>query len=306
MNVNDWFGFWAKNRPDDISPIIMLNQLQAPGDRRAIAVRAALRGIVGLVGIDTAPWSLSERLGVSIKLHALRAVFVAWCQTLYDGVRPDALGEAFTSLRPLLGELDGALPEFYEQNLISSDYAVSASQDNVEAGRRAAGLIEAIDTLEYRLLPIDKGRAYNDLLDTLALFGPDAYENRASWRAAQRAAIGADCEALRTGKLSAKSLMLAPLWPSLAAAALETNLTRVEKLYGRSIQIWLRERKDGSLVMGRNPLVAADRMARIANLPPAFWDDRIPADSLYAFDYALHGDLENPSWGSPATKEIKP
>ena len=209
------FGSWLSSRstpaPEDKSPAIMLHELRTEADKRAVAVRTALRGFNGLREIEGAPWSLSDKLGLPIKLHALRVVFIAWCQTLYEGVRPEALGEASDALRPLLAELDEALPEFYSRNVMGSDYAVGAWQADIEAARRVAALVETVNILEFRLAPFDQQRSYTDILDTLSLYGPDATANQAAWRAAQRMAIRRDWEALRSGSTSRRKLMLEPL-----------------------------------------------------------------------------------------------
>jgi hypothetical protein len=277
----------------------MLAGLKNGEDKRAVAVRAALRGLYGLARIDDAPWSLSEEVGLPIMLHALRAVFVSWCGTLYRGVRPDAGMEAVAALNPLLARIDEALPDFYAHNFMSSDAAVAAWQSNVEAGRRAAGLVQAINVLEFPTFAFDSGRNWTDSFDTLAHFGPDAASNQAAWRAAQRTAVGADCEVL--GKMAAtrSDLILAPLWPTAAAAALATNLCPLRwEVLGPHLEIWLRERKDGALVMGKSPQAMEARMVGIANFPPAFWKDRDAKDALDAFDYALHGSMDNPHWGA--------
>lgn len=303
MPMINWFGLWSQRPPDDLSPILQLAGLRDDTHKRAVAVRTALRGIAGLNHIDNAPWSLSEEVAQPIKLQGLRAMFVTWCELLYDGVRTDARQEAFDVLHRLLAKLDEALPDFYHRNIMSSDYAVASWQDSVEAGRRSARLIEAIDSLAFRPHVMDERRQYRDFLDTLSLYGPVGRTNEAAWRAAQRSAIGADCSVLRGGAMTGRDLMLAPLWPSSAAAALETNLASTPwTTLGQDALIWLRERKDGALVMGKDPEAAAARMIRIANLPPTFWNDRLPADTFYAFNYTLHGAMDNPHWGSASMK----
>lgn len=293
-----WFEFWSKRRPDDLSPAIQLAGLKDDTDKRAVAVRAALRGLYGMARIDDAPWSLSAEIGAALKLQVLRAVFVSWCEILYDGVRPGARSEAFGALAPLLATLDAALPDFYKRNIMSSDYAVSAWQAHVEAGRRAAALAEAIETLEWQKLAFDRNRSWSDSFDTLAHFGPDGRDNQAAWRAAQRAAIGADCAVLRERAMTPRELVLAPLWPDMRSGALATNLhPRQWKDLGPHAETWLRERKDGALVMGKDPQTMAIRMVGIANLPRGFWEDRHADDAQKAFDYALYGDLGNPHWG---------
>ncbi|HYE43367.1 MAG TPA: hypothetical protein VEA15_08230 [Caulobacteraceae bacterium] len=306
MPIQDWFGSRPRPTAGDALSVDLFEGLPHGTERRAVAVRTALRGFAGIDRIDNAPWDLSEKLGLPIRLQAIRAVFVAWCELLYDDVRPGAAAEAFGALRPLLSELDQALPHFYGRNVMGSDYAVASWQDSVEAGRRAARLVEAIETLAPEPLPFDADRRYADLLDNLVLYGPDGHDNQRAWRAAQRAAIAADCEALRRGR-PARELALAPLWPEAAAAALETNLAATDwRAFDHYLKIWLRERKDGALVMGKEPAASAERMVRTAGLPAEFWSGRPATDTLYAFDYALHGRLDNPSWGSPTMKRLRP
>lgn len=98
-------------------------------------------------------------------------------------------------------------------------------------------------------------------------------------------------------------LALAPLWPDSASAALETNLTigmsaKNMRDLGVHVEKWLRERKDGALILNVSMDQARERVARTASLPRSFWDRRSAADTLCAFDYCLSGDLRNPHWGS--------
>jgi len=98
--------------------------------------------------------------------------------------------------------------------------------------------------------------------------------------------------------ISHVELGLAPLWPTPEAAAFATNVnTRDWTDIGRYTEIWLRERKDGSLIMAKQPSAMAGRMAKIANLPSAFWERPSAQEAFKAFDYALDGDMGNPHWG---------
>ncbi len=307
MSIRDWLRSGSRPPQADDRRDELFQGLPHGTERRAVAVRAALRGFAGLDRIDNAPWALSETHGLPIRLQAIRTVFVAWCELLYDGVRPGARQEAHAALRPLLDELDEALPDFYGRNVMGSDYAVASWQDSVEAARRAARLVEAIETLDPRPLPFDVERSYAELLDNLVLYGPDGHDNKIAWRAAQKGAIAADCEALRAGRLSARELALAPLWPDPASAALETNLAATEwRAFDHHLKIWLRERKDGALVMGKDAAAQEVRMVRAASLPSGFWEGRQPTDVLYAFDYLLHGRLDNPNWGSLTSVRLRP
>ena len=173
----------------------------------------------------------------------------------------------------------------------------------MEAARRGLSLVEAIETITFQDLPFDHGRSYQDFLDTLSIYGPTGRSDMARWRAAQRAAIGADCDVLLEKKMTLAEVALAPLWPNSGSAALETNLTmglnaQNMRAFGEYIERWLRERKDGFLVLNMDPKQAQERVVQIANLPRSFWECRPATDTLYAFDYCLHGDLGNPSWGS--------
>jgi hypothetical protein len=299
MRFKDWFHVGSKQgpRPADIEPDAALKGLALDDDKRAVAVRAALRAIFGIARIDDAPWSLSDELGLPIKLQALRAVFIAWTGLLFEGVRQDALKDAFAALNPLLDRLDRALPDFYQRNVMGSDYAVASWQDNVEGGRRAANLVQSIATLEFRTLPFDTDRTYRDFLDTTVFYGPDGRDNQEQWRKLQRSAIAADCNLLRQRMISHAELGLAPLWSTTEAAAFATNVnTREWADLERYTEIWLRERKDGSLIMGKQPSAMAERMVKMASLPCAFWEKPAAKEALKAFDYALAG-MENPRLG---------
>jgi hypothetical protein len=298
MPFKDWFQVWSKQRTADVEPDTAIGSLALGADKRTVAVRAALRAFVGIAGIDEAPWSLSDELGLPVKLGALPTVFIAWTGLLFEGARPDALADALAALNPLLSKLDKALPDFYAHNIMGSDYAVSSWQDSVEGGRRAASLVQSIGTLEFRTLPFDTGRTYRDFLDTSVFYGPDGRDNQKQWRKHQRSAIAADCDLLRQRTMSHTELALAPLWRTSEAAAFATNVdTRQWADMGRYTEIWLRERKDGSLIMGKPPPAMAKRMVGIANLPSTFWDRPSVKEAFNAFDFALHGDMEHPHWG---------
>jgi hypothetical protein len=268
-----------------------------------------LRAFPGVARIGDGPWSLGAEVDLPIRLHAIRAIFIAWTEIAFDGVREGARSDAFDSLRTPLAKLDAALPDFYARNIISSDYAVTAWQDGVEAARRAVALVEAIEALEFRTLEFDHGRSYADSLETLSLYGRDGRSNSVRWRAAQREAIAADCTALADRTTKRREVALAPLWPTRASAALETNLTAglTETNFrelGGYIQTWVRERKDGALVLGKDPAEVAECLIKTASLPASFWDSRPAGDTLYAFDYCLHCYLDNPNWGSETMTKI--
>ena len=57
-------------------------------------------------------------------------------------------------------------------------------------------------------------------------------------------------------------------------------------------------------ILGMEPADAAERIVRTANLPPSFWETREPDDTLYIFDYCLHGALDNPNWGSDTQRAL--
>ncbi|EZP71565.1 hypothetical protein BV96_02302 [Sphingomonas paucimobilis] len=303
MRPSEWLKFWSKRRPDDVSPRIMLANLPGDDNKRLVALRSAMRAFPGVARIGDGPWGLGRETELPIRLHAIRAIFVTWSEFVFDGVRNDARRKASETLAALLAKLDEGLPDFYNRNIMGSDYAVASWQDAVEAARRGVSLVEAIETLAFQDLPFDHGRSYRDFLDTLSIYGPTGRSDMARWRAAQRAAIGADCAVLQDKEMTPAELALAPLWPDPHSAALETNLTRRLSAknageLGGHIETWLRERKDGSLVLNMDPEQARERVVKIANLPLSFWQCRPATDTLYAFDYCLDGDLKNPNWGS--------
>lgn len=266
-----------------------------------------MRAFPGIARIGDGSWRLGREIELPIRLHSIRAIFVTWSEFVFDGVRNDARREALDALATPLAKLDEALPNFYQRNIISSDYAVAAWQDATEAARRGVSLVEAIAALEFPDLAFDRDRSYGDFLDTLSIYGPTGRNDMARWRAAQRVAIGADCAVLRQGEMTKSELALAPLWPDATTAALETNLTmglsfRNAQDLGPDIEKWLRERKDGSLILGVGVEQARERVVRIANLPCSFWEARPATDACYAFDYCLHGDLQNPTWGSETSR----
>lgn len=303
MHPSEWLKFWSRRRPDDVSPRVLLAELPGDENKRIVALRSALRAFPGVAGIGAGPWGLSSETELPIRLHAIRAIFVTWSEFVFDGVRSDARHEAFEALAAPLAKLDEGLPDFYIRNIMGSDYAAASWEDSTQAARRGVSLVEAIETLAFKDLPFDQSSSYRDFLDTLSIYGPTGRDDMARWRSAQRAAIGADCAVLREKEMTRAELALAPLWPNPTSAALETNLTmsldaKNMRDLGVYIERWLRERKDGSLVLNMGVEQARERVIRIANLPSSFWEIRSAADTLYAFDYCLHGDLQNPNWGS--------
>lgn len=287
----------------ETSPRINLATLSDPRAKRLVTVRAALRAYPGVGDIGNGAWGLGSDTELHIRLHSLRAIFVSWAEFLYDGIRQGAREEAFDDLAIPLARLDEGLPDFYSRNIMGSDYACNSWQEATHAARRAVALVEAIRTLEFRTQPFDEDTAYRDVLDTLSLQGPAGHDNTLRWRAAQRSAIATDCDLLASQSMTLPDLALAPLWPDFRLAALETNLTLNEtardiRQLGSRLATWLRERKDGCLVLGTGPEEAAERLSRTANLPRYFWTAREPKHTLYAFDYCLHGALDNPHWGS--------
>ncbi|TIT94536.1 MAG: hypothetical protein E5W59_04365 [Mesorhizobium sp.] len=285
----------------------MLADISDDASKRLVALRAAMRAFPGIARIGDGPWGLGREIDLPIRLHSIRAVFVTWSEFVFDGVRNDARREALDALETPLAKLDEGLPDFYQRNIISSDYAVAAWQDATEAARRGVSLVEAIAALEFRDLAFDRDRPDRDFLDTLCIYGPTGRSDMARWRAAQRVAIGVDCAVLRDGEMTRSELALAPLWPDATTAALETNLTmglsfKNAQDLGYDIEKWLRERKDGSLILGMGAEQARERVVRTANLACSFWETRPATDTCYAFDYCLHGDLQNPNWGSETSR----
>jgi hypothetical protein len=288
-------------------PLPDLSCLPSHADRRLAALRAATRAFPGAATIGDGAWSLGAEIGLPIRLHAFRAIFITWTEYVFGGVRPGARKEAFDALHLLLSKLDAALPDFWDRNFQGNDYAVGAAAARVEAARRAIALVEAIDLLEFRPLSVDLDHSHTTAFDTVSRAGPDGRKHMIRWRAAQQSAIAADCQALMSGDVTRRKLALAPLWSTPTCAALETNLTdglseRDRKEMGRRINIWLRERKDGALVLGKDPEEVEECLTRTANLPASFWESRAAADTLYALDYCLGCDLDNPTWGSETMK----
>lgn len=307
MHPSERLRFWSERLADDVSPRAMLADISDDASKRLVALRAAMRAFPGIARIGDGPWGLGREIDLPIRLHSIRAVFVTWSEFVFDGVRNDARREALDALETPLAKLDEGLPDFYQRNIISSDYAVAAWQDATEAARRGVSLVEAIAALEFRDLAFDRDRPHRDFLDTLCIYGPTGRSDMARWRAAQRVAIGVDCAVLRDGEMTRSELALAPLWPDATTAALETNLTmglsfKNAQDLGYDIEKWLRERKDGSLILGMGAEQARERVVRTANLACSFWETRPATDTCYAFDYCLHGDLQNPNWGSETSR----
>lgn len=307
MHPSERLRFWSERLADDVSPRAMLADISDDASERLVALRAAMRAFPGIARIGDGPWGLGREIDLPIRLHSIRAVFVTWTEFVFDGVRNDARREALDALETPLAKLDEGLPDFYQRNIISSDYAVAAWQDATEAARRGVSLVEAIAALEFRDLAFDRDRPHRDFLDTLCIYGPTGRSDMARWRAAQRVAIGVDCAVLRDGEMTRSELALAPLWPDATTAALETNLTmglsfKNAQDLGYDIEKWLRERKDGSLILGMGAEQARERVVRTANLACSFWETRPATDTCYAFDYCLHGDLQNPNWGSETSR----
>lgn len=286
--------------PDSTRAIF--GQLPETSHRRIVALRAAIRAYPGTAYICDGPWRLGAEVDLPIRLQALRTIFVTWAQFAYPGVREEARAEAISALRKPLLRLDEGLPDFYRRNIMSSDYAVAAWENNTHAARRAVALVEAIDTLEFPELPFDEGRRYNHFLDTRSLAGPTGNQETQDWRNAQATALGVDCQLLADGTSTA-DLALAPLWHEPWQAALETNVMAGAghlnfRKFGSTTEIWLRERKEGALVLGRRPEAAREIIVRVANLPPVFWEREDPLDAIDNFNYSLLGYLDNPNWGS--------
>ncbi len=248
----------------------------------------ALRGFGGIRRIDEGVWSLSRDIGLDLKLQSLRALFVSWAEATFAGVRGGARREAFSALTPLLTRLDAQMPDFYNQNIMSNDYHCASMQCFTEAGRRSAGLVEAIESLEYRLQAFDIAWDHNDILDTAYLSGPNGRDEAEAWRVAQRDALRADIHLLTSGT-TCTSLMMLPLWPSSRSSAIETNVAAGgwKDFGGRCIERWIMERKDGALVMGKEPRDAAAGIVGIASQESNFWTGRPAKDVIAALQQQL-------------------
>lgn len=277
MSIADWFRAGSIEKSSAPMDELDFGNLTDDRDKRIVAVRAAIRAFPGTADIADGPWPLGTEIDLPIRLHALRATFVAWSQIVFDGVREEATAEAFEALAPYVAKLDKGLPDFYKLNFMSSDYAVAAWEDATKAARRAISLVETIDSLGFRQMPFDEGWPSRAPLNTLSIYGPSGRHDMARWRNAQRNAIASDCTVLETGRLGRRELALAALWPNRASAALETNLTlgygaKNALDLGFDLEKWMRERKDGSLVLNESPDEASERVVRTANLPRSFWE----------------------------------
>lgn len=274
-----------------------LQRLPSDG-RRIVLVRAALRGFAGIARVGEGPWSFGGAIERPIIVQALRVIFVAWAQSAFDGVRPEALGEATRALQAELAKFDREFASYYRQNIMGSDYACGAWQQNAEAGRRAANLAEWAGRGQLRRWSFDEPHAYRDDFDTLARFGPSGNIELSRWRELQKQAMAADLVALEEHGVAMAELAFAPLWPNAASQALDTVLTNDlwfalarQELLGSALVTWLRERKHGTLAMGLPPEEAAPRLVRAANLPASVWDDQPAAVAAHVLGEAIRRDV---------------
>lgn len=275
-----------------------------------MAIRTALRTAQSLRFITSGAWSWGHEDGEALILHAVRLLFVHWVDQTYGGVEETALASAWEALRQPLSRFDSEMPDFYSRNIMGSDYGCAAMEEATERGRRALGLVEAIATLRYHAQPFDLRRPeYSNVLHTAQFYFERSAFNQAAWPAEQLAAHQND--GARAQELSPQAFMLLPLWPSAQGAALATYALQRDillshdseygsgkTLVGHDVGLWLRERKDGALVMANPPEAQRERLVRAANLPDEFWTSRKPAQTYGRFDYLFTGALDNPHWGS--------
>ena len=207
----------------------------ADPNERAVALRAGFRAFPGLAGLgfDTYWREAQDDKPLLTLLAATRALFVAWAELVYDGVRPEARREAAAMLSERIQAFDAAVPHFYADHSGMNDYGIDAMQQNVEAARRALSWI--------------------------------------AWGA---------------GLAFAR-----------ADAALDWFFLSNRKRLGLVIAAWLKERRPGALVLGRERQASEERVVRTASLPRSFWEGRSPDSVLDSFDYCLNGSLDNENWG---------
>ena len=277
----------------------------ADPNERAVALRAGFRAFPGLAGLgfDTYWREAQDDKPLLTLLAATRALFVAWAELVYDGVRPDARREAAAMLSERIQAFDAAVPHFYADHSGMNDYGIDAMQQNVEAARRALSWIAWGAGLAFARPPGDSGKSYVGPFDTLARFGPTGRDESRQWAAQQSAAIDHDRALVEQG-LSARALIQMPLWPDRESEAREIALADLDwfflsnrKRLGLVIAAWLKERRPGALVLGRERQASEERVVRTANLPRSFWEGRSPDSVLDSFDYCLNGSLDNENWG---------
>ncbi len=266
-------------------------------EKPAIQVRTALRAFGGLDGLmDQLGGCVTDELALQVRLQAFRLIFVRWSSLYFGDVRDDATSEALAAFSALFDRVQNCVATFYRDaaGWVSSDYFISSKQEELEAAWRACALIEMYGSGKRRARPF---KSVRDDMQTLAFSGPDGWDNGHRWADAHRAAIQWDGSAL-SGGMPIQDLLMEPLWPRGGYAALETNfVTPVRKGLRPEAETWLRERKDGELLLSKRPRDVATRMTAIANLPRAFWERESFEQTVEAVDYALHGDMANDHWG---------
>jgi hypothetical protein len=283
-------GFGRRSEP----PIRLTNNATALGitaatadlltaeHRRVVAVRSALRAFGGIADFANGNWSFQTSAFPAV-FHSARAVFISWTSVAYGEIPNDAIAAARRDIGLLVEDFDRAFESYYEQNIISSDYGLSAMQNQAEAGRRVASLI--LWATDAPLLQPPRDFHFDDLFDSAGTSGTLGPED---WRVVQRQAIDIDVENLRSGNISVQELAHSQLWSGRDSETLvETyhkhgwrNLR--SRFLNNSIVDWLEERRTGQTVCGLPYQEAASRCVALASQPSEFWSYTSHASSQFA------------------------
>lgn len=269
----------------------------------ALAVRATFRAFAGIYDLHDGEGATYRRTDIERMMLALvRVSVVHWISLAFGGVDPERLEAAAAELGSAIGMYDERRPNFYGQNIMGSDYAVGAREQNLDAARRVLALASKI-TGSPMPSPRDLDAKYAAPLQTFSIFGPESWTHRQRWAKLLEASILNDRELLQ--RIDVAELVLEPLWVDSAGDAMETHLGEVhwalmaeQRWLGRELIAFIRERRGGRLVLGNPPEQMAERMRAIAALPDEFWEGRLAEDVCEGLHYCLSGDMENPYWGA--------
>jgi hypothetical protein len=272
-------------------------------DNTALAVRATLRAFAGIFDLQDGEGPTYSRADIErLMLALVRVTILYWVDLTYGGVDAERLEAATGELKAAIALFDERRPNFYGQNIMGSDYAVGAREQNLDAGRRVLALASEIGG-DPMPSPRDHHTKYLAPFETFSIFGPEGYTHRKRWADLLKASILSDRELLE--RIDVARLMLEPLWADPAGDAMETHLGEVhwallaeQRWLGRELIAFIRERRGGRLVLGNPPEQMADRMRAIAALPNEFWEGRSAEDVCEGLHYCLSGDMENPHWGA--------
>ena len=121
----------------------------------ALALRATLRAFAGIFDLKSGEGPTYSRAELEqMMLALLRTVIVHWVACAYGGVEHDRLSRADALLRKWIATFDERRPHFYEQNIMGSDYAVGAREQNLDGARQVLALASEIAG-EPLLAPFD-------------------------------------------------------------------------------------------------------------------------------------------------------